>query len=357
MSLAYTPDRLRLPEELEQTAPRFPPPGLDGQDCRGRRGGGLWHSGRVPGPLRARPLVGHARPLRIAVLLSLAAAACANIPFFLHRWVWRHRRLEQLARLLSRKISAGRRPVAGDHRAGAQRIRAGTVARAVRSGDPGGCPRRRAGRFQECGSASPPSALAVAGGRAAGRCGLLLALFPAAAVNAWQRFLAPWGSTPRYTFTALEKLPDRLVVAHGEPFSLGMKLKDKTEWRPKQGVAQLGAQQPVGAALVENHYDFELPPQIDPGQLHVKIGDASQSVRVEPTLAPGADVDRGFGRAAGVPGHCAAADEGRAGRGGLAGAGEPGHFHGHGQPRAQPGAGRRPAGRRPRAPPFRARRP
>ena len=36
----------------------------------------------------------------------------------------------------------------------------------------------------------------------------------------------------------------------------------------QQGVAQFGAQQPVSAALVENRYDFELPSQIDPGQLH-----------------------------------------------------------------------------------------
>ena len=67
---------------------------------------------------------------------------------------------------------------------------------------------------------------------------------------------------------------------------MDMKLKDSTDWRPEQGVAQLGAQQPVAAQLVENRYGFELPPQIEPGQLHVKIGDASQSVRVEPTLRP-----------------------------------------------------------------------
>ena len=36
-------------------------------------------------------------------LFCAAAVACANIPWALHRWVWRHRRLEQLARLLARK--------------------------------------------------------------------------------------------------------------------------------------------------------------------------------------------------------------------------------------------------------------
>src|SRR5438874_2615447 len=36
------------------------------------------------------------------VLLAAAALGCANVPLALHRWVWRHRRLEQLARLLGR---------------------------------------------------------------------------------------------------------------------------------------------------------------------------------------------------------------------------------------------------------------
>ena len=45
-------------------------------------------------------------------------------------------------------------------------------------------------------------------------------------------------------------------------------------------------QQPVKAKLAEGRYDFELPSQIDPGKLWVKVGDASQSVRIEPTLRP-----------------------------------------------------------------------
>ena len=285
MSLAYTPDRLRLPEELQQKLHDF------------RR---LVWTVKIVESVAAAGfgilatyliLFGLDRvwdtpaPLRIALFL-VAALGCANIPFFLHRWVWRHRRAEQLARLLSRRY-----PRVGDqllgiielaHNEFEQARSPELVEAAIRevARDAGKVnfqnavphPRHRLWLFV----AGVPLASAV----------VLLALFPAAAVNAWQRFLAPWGGTPRYTFTALDKLPDRLVVAHGEPFSVGMQLKDKTAWRPKQGVAQLGAQQPVSAALVENQYAFELPPQIDPGQLHVKIGDASQTVRVEPTLRP-----------------------------------------------------------------------
>ena len=52
----------------------------------------------------------------------------------------------------------------------------------------------------------------------------LLALYPAAAANAWARFLFPWRDTPRYTFAMVDGLPDRLVVAHGETVSLPVKL-------------------------------------------------------------------------------------------------------------------------------------
>src|SRR5262245_49456506 len=40
--------------------------------------------------------------LRAAILLS-AAIGCAMVPAWLYRWVWRRRRWEQLARLLTRK--------------------------------------------------------------------------------------------------------------------------------------------------------------------------------------------------------------------------------------------------------------
>ena len=50
----------------------------------------------------------------------------------------------------------------------------------------------------------------------------LFALFPAAAANAWQRFLVPWKNAPRYTFTMLEPLSKTIVVPHGEPFSVAL---------------------------------------------------------------------------------------------------------------------------------------
>src|SRR5205814_5145456 len=39
--------------------------------------------------------------LRLGIFVS-ALVGCALVPLALHRWIWRQRRLEQLARLLSR---------------------------------------------------------------------------------------------------------------------------------------------------------------------------------------------------------------------------------------------------------------
>ncbi len=285
MSLAYAPDRLRLPDSLQ------------GQMHQFRRQ--VWTIKIVEAVAAAAfgvlvaylLLFGLDRLfdtpgwLRISLFVA-AALACANIPLALHRWVWRHRRLEQLARLLARK-----HPGVGDQLLGIielvkndfEQARSRALCEAaIREvaldaerrdfGDAVPHPRHRVWGWLT----AVPLAAAIA----------VFALYPAAAANAWQRFLAPWGNAPRYTFTTLEPLPDRIVVAHGEPFSLDLRLAGNTVWRPDQAVGQLGAQAPVVARLNDGQYTLEFPPQLDPGTLEVKIGDATQTAHIEPTLRP-----------------------------------------------------------------------
>jgi hypothetical protein len=219
-------------------------------------------------------------------IFGVAVAACALVPLALHRWVWQHRRLEQLARLLRRA-----HPGIGDQllgvielvrseseqarslalcEAAVQQVAERAETRDFADAVPNPKHRRRA-------------ALAVMAGVA----GLaLLGLYPAAAGNAWARFLAPWRDTPRYTFAMVEGLPDRLVVAHGEPFAVTATLAEETVSRPAKAVAKLGPQPPVSATLADNRYAFDIPPQIDPGTLDVRVGDFTKGVRVEPMLRP-----------------------------------------------------------------------
>jgi hypothetical protein len=221
-----------------------------------------------------------------ATLFVAAVVGCARIPIAVYRWVWRNRRLEHLAMLLGRK-----HPQVGDQllgiielvrnefeqsrspalcEAAVREVAKDAERRDFRDAVP--VPRHR---FWAAVAAVPLVAAL-----------LLFLVFPAAAGSAWARLLSPFGSAPRYTFAALEPLPGRLIVAHGEPFAIVANLAGGTLWKPARGEVQLGSQPPVSAQLGDRGYVFELPGQIDPGWLSVRIGDARQQVRIEPTLRP-----------------------------------------------------------------------
>lgn len=219
-------------------------------------------------------------------LFALVIGGCALVPLAVHRWIWRNRRLDQLARLLAR-----RHPHVGDQLLGiielaenddeqarsrvlcaaaieqvAQDARSRNFADAVPN------PRHRLWAIL----ALAPTVVALA----------LALLFPAATGNAWARLLTPWKHTPRFTFAAVTPLPERLVVPHGESFTVKLSLAENSPSRPAAGRVQLGEQQPVQAALQGNEYAFELPPQIDSGRLDIRIGDYIQEVQIEPKLRP-----------------------------------------------------------------------
>jgi hypothetical protein len=223
--------------------------------------------------------------VRFAIFVS-ALAACAIVPLALHRWIWRQRRLEQLARLLSRT-----HPSIGDQLLGVIEL-VGSESEQARSlalceaAIEQVAERAESRDFAD--AVPNPKHRRLAGlALGASLIGLaLLGLYPAAATNAWHRFLTPWHDAPRYTFAMIEELPDRLIVAHGEPFSMTVKLAEQTVSRPAQAEARAGVQQPVVAPLADGRYEFELPPQIDVGWLEVRVGDFTKRIHLEPTLRP-----------------------------------------------------------------------
>ncbi len=219
-------------------------------------------------------------------IFAAAVAGCALVPLALHRWIWRQRRLEQLARLLGRTHRS-----IGDQLLGIIEL-VNNESEQARS--PALCQAAvhhvaEQARTRDFTDAVPNpkhrrrvvlAGLALAVGLG------LLALYPAAAANAWARFLLPWRDTPRYTFAMVEPLPDKLVVAHGEPSTLTVKLAEQTASRPAQAEARVGEQPPVVAPLADGRYPLELPPQIEAGPLDVRVGDYTKRVRLEPTLRP-----------------------------------------------------------------------
>ncbi|HEX4144950.1 MAG TPA: hypothetical protein VHY91_15705 [Pirellulales bacterium] len=222
---------------------------------------------------------------RLAIFIA-ALATCSVVPVYAHRWIWCHRRAEQLARLVSRRF-----PHLGDQLLGVvelvrnefeqARSRALVEAAIVQVADETG--------KQDLAQAVPTPRHRLWSGLAFGVMTAMLALcvlFPSAAENAWARFAAPWRDVPRYTFTAIEPLADRLVVPHGEPVSIGARLRDDTQSRPGSGMASIGSQAPVEAQLADGGYEFALPGQIDAGRLDVRIGDYRQTVEIEPMVRP-----------------------------------------------------------------------
>lgn len=218
-------------------------------------------------------------------LFAATVLSFTLIPLALHRWVWSQRKLEQLARLLTRK-----HPSVGDQllgiielahseteqarslalvQAAIHQVSETAEKRDFSDAVPNPKHRQRAGL----------AAAALAAGIA------LLAFTPAAARNAWARLLTPWKAIPRYTFAALDAPPSKMVVAHGEPFTMRLKLAESSEWRPESGEILLEGL-PIQAPLKDGEYAFELPGQLATANVSVRIGDYRGEMQVEPMLRP-----------------------------------------------------------------------
>lgn len=220
------------------------------------------------------------------VIFAATMLTCTMIPLAIDRWVWRRRRLDQLARLLTSEY-----PTVGDQllgiielahndseqarspalvEAAIQQVAELAEKRDFQNAVPNPRHRRRA---------------LIAGVLGTAAVALLIAT-TAAATNAWKRYLAPWSATPRYTFAAVEPLPSETIVPHGEPFAIPIKLEKGTEWKPEEGEVHLAGLDPVTSSLKGDTYRFELPGQIQPGPLDVRIGDYRGRTTIEPKLRP-----------------------------------------------------------------------
>lgn len=223
--------------------------------------------------------------VRFAVLGG-AVLACAMIPLAVDRWVLRRRRLDQLASLLSETY-----PSVGDQLLGVLEL-SGSESEQARSpelveaaiaqvsADVGG---------RDLSSAIPnpqyKQRLGIAGMLLAGSL-VLLVVTGAAAKNAWARFLTPWQDTPRYTFAAVDPLPEKIIVPHGERFDLSVQLTPETEWVPESAQASIAGATAHTVELDEDSYAFELPAQIKPGELELTVGDYYGVTKIEPMTRP-----------------------------------------------------------------------
>lgn len=223
--------------------------------------------------------------VRAGVLIA-STLGVATIPLWFERWVLRTRSPESIAKLLGNKL-----PAVGDSLLGAIEL-SNSVSEQNRS--PALC---RAALEQVATESSKKnlllatpnsfhrsfSVLAATGVAIAVALGMI---FPAAAKNAWARFTSPLSGVDRYTFAALDGVPSKVVVPHGETFPIAIKLAPNSEWNPSTASASIGTQTKLESPISDNAYAFDIPPQISDGTLELQIGDATPSILIEPKLRP-----------------------------------------------------------------------
>ena len=224
--------------------------------------------------------------LRVLILGAGMVGMVFLLPMKYYNWVWKHRQLEGVARLLQQKFSRF-----GDHVLGIVELARNRedqlssptlVEAAMRQVDAEVArhnladavpkPRHRHWAY----AAALPLALVVIGTVA----------IPATSWNTFARWLTPWRDVPRYTFAQLEDESGLRVVPYAEPFDVEARLKEDSPWKPESGEARYANQTPVVATRDEAIYQFQLPPQTRNGHLKLRVGDARRTIPIEPKLRP-----------------------------------------------------------------------
>lgn len=220
------------------------------------------------------------------LLLTVAVISWLLIPWAVHRWVWKNRRLEQLARLLRvREPGVGDQllsviELAGDTQE-QQRSRT-LVAAAIGQV-------AEAAKKRDLRQSAPPNrvtlllcVMAVASVAVA----VLLLLFPDAASNAWARLSAPWRATPRYTFTMPQPLPAEIIVPHGESTTFDVSLRGESPWNPTTATYTIPGHGAKSIEFASGAYTLELPALTTGKTMALSIGDFKKSIALTPKHRP-----------------------------------------------------------------------
>jgi hypothetical protein len=224
---------------------------------------------------------------RLVILLGGVSLFAGFAPYWLHRWVWRQRRENQLARLIAKRY-----PGLGDRLLGVIELQDQLGNEDTLS------PRLREAAMQavaaevakrSLGDALPPQkhrrwALVALGLAMISAAAFLFT--PRAGSNALWRWIMPLSGTERYTFTRLENPPQYRAVPYGEAFGIELRLSKDSEQRPPQAEGRYGMQPAVTAVQAGGVYQFSFPGQQDPGTITFKVGDLRHQVRVEPVPRP-----------------------------------------------------------------------
>ncbi|MFO0943425.1 MAG: hypothetical protein U0930_22040 [Pirellulales bacterium] len=220
-------------------------------------------------------------------LFLFSVIAWVMLPQALYRWVWKHRRLEQLARLL--RI---REPQVGDQLLSAIEL-------AADSTEQGRSPTLCIAAIQQVAEVAKKRDLSQAAPTTWLRelsvvlilaatviAGLSIA-FPTAFSNTLERLAFPWRDVPRFTFANIESLQSERVVPHGETSPLRVQLNSTTQSKPKLAHLKIGRLPVLSAPLQpDDSYQFEVPALMETLDASLQVGDYAQSMQFQPHMRP-----------------------------------------------------------------------
>ncbi len=226
--------------------------------------------------------------VRLGILIGGTSLFILFAPYWIHRWVFGHRREAQLARLISRRF-----PRLGDRLLGVielqhQKESKESLSPELRNAAMAAVARQAKGRNFERALPNPRHrtwSLGVLATLAMAAAAMLLV--PKPGLNALKRWLMPLSDTPRYTFTKINRFDERIIVPRDEPFTISFSLSSDSDQRPDSGTARFGIQEPISASLENNlSYAFQFPGQSEKGRVAINIGDARFGVVVIPQTRP-----------------------------------------------------------------------
>jgi hypothetical protein len=111
-------------------------------------------------------------------------------------------------------------------------------------------------------------------------------LFPGAAWNALERWIAPISAIQRLTLVSLDGLPRELIVPQGEPFELGFAARYRSFWHPHLAMGQVERQPRLLALGHGQRLELRVPGQTREGKLRIRLGDARAEVALHPVYRP-----------------------------------------------------------------------
>lgn len=226
--------------------------------------------------------------VRLLILITGVSLFAIFAPVWINRWVFKHRRENQLARLIAKHY-----PRLGDRLLGVVELQDQNEAATSMS------PRLRSAAMEEVAKAvmekDLDNALPASSHHKWGFVVALLLLItlgagimsPDASFNALKRWLMPLSDTERFTYTKLDKnsLPQPYHVPHGEDYSITFKLTDDSD-TPDTGKARQGLHDWESVTRDGRKYTFQFKGQSCDETIDLRIGDSYHDILVKPVYRP-----------------------------------------------------------------------